>query len=165
MKHHNHKLSYPNLEKDPDKVRYYIVVGGNRIARGFTLEGLTTSYFVRESSTQDTLYQMGRWFGYRIGYEDTIQIFMPQNQIAWYKDIAYLELELRDDLAQMNENEMTPSMWEIKMVNSKSFESLNKKITLCNANRLHNTQRKKLSFGGTSQMTKRFKRLNSIHQS
>ncbi|MCX6297169.1 MAG: hypothetical protein NTX97_14145, partial [Bacteroidetes bacterium] len=52
LKHHNHKLIYPNLERDPEDVRIFIVVGGNRISRGFTLEGLTTSYFVRESGTQ-----------------------------------------------------------------------------------------------------------------
>jgi hypothetical protein len=55
-------------------------------------------------------------------------------------------------------------MWEIKMVNSKSFESLNKKLKLCDENKLRNTQRKKLSFGGTNQKTKHFKRNNKIHE-
>jgi hypothetical protein len=165
LKHFNHKLTYPNLERDPEETRVFIVVGGNRISRGFTLEGLSTSYFVRESGTQDTLYQMGRWFGFRIGYEDTIMICLPNDQIAWYRDILNLELELRDDLAQMNEREMTPSMWEIKMVNSKSFESLNKKLKLCDENKLRNTKKKKLSFGGTNQMTKHFKRSNLIQES
>lgn len=45
--------------------RYYILVGGNRLSRGITLEGLTTSYFVRVSKMYDSLMQMGRWFGYR----------------------------------------------------------------------------------------------------
>jgi len=165
LKHFNHKLIYPNLERDPNETRVFIVVGGNRISRGFTLEGLSTSYFVRESGTQDTLYQMGRWFGFRIGYEDTIKIYLPNNQVAWYRDILNLELELREDLAQMNDREMTPSMWEIKMVNSKSFESLNKKLKLCDTNKLQNTQRKKLSFGGTNQMTKHFVRDNRIQES
>ena len=105
---------------------------------------------------------MGRWFGFRIGYEDTIMICMPNDQIAWYRDILNLELELRDDLAQMNEREMTPSMWEIKMVNSKSFESLNKKLKLTDENRLRNTQKKKLSFGGTNQMTKFVESIASV---
>jgi hypothetical protein len=162
LKHHSHKLIYPNLERDPDETRIFIVVGGNRISRGFTLEGLTTSYFVRESGTQDTLYQMGRWFGFRIGYEDTVMIYLPNEQKAWYKDILNLELELRDDLAQMNDREMTPSMWEIKMAHSKSFESLNKKLKLCDENKLRNTQMRKLSFGGTNQMTKHFRRDNGL---
>lgn len=164
LKHHSHKLLYPNLERHPQDSRIYIVVGGNRISRGFTLEGLTTSYFVRESGTQDTLYQMGRWFGFRIGYEDTIMIYLPKDQIAWFRDILNLELELRDDLAQMNKREMTPSMWEIKMVNSKSFEALNKKLKICDENKLRNTRKKKLSFGGTNQFTKHFKRDNQIQE-
>jgi hypothetical protein len=165
LKHFNPQLIYPNLERDPKETRCFVVVGGNRISRGFTLEGLSTSYFARESRTQDTLYQMGRWFGFRVGYEDTVQIYLPKDQIAWYKDILNLELELRDDLAQMNDREMTPSMWEIKMANSKSFESLNKKLKLCDENKLRNTKKKKLSFGGTNQMTKHFKRDNIIHES
>jgi hypothetical protein len=158
LKHKNHKLNYPNLEKEPDKPQTYIVVGGNRIARGFTLEGLTTSYFAREAGSQDTLYQMGRWFGYRIGYEDTIQIFMAKDQLNWFNDILSLELDLRNDLAQMNENEMTPSIWEIKMVNTSSFEDLNRKLRICDPARLRNTQSKLLSFGGTNQQTKLIKR-------
>ena len=161
LKHVNHKLIYPNLDRNPDQTRIFIVVGGNRISRGFTLEGLSTSYFVRESGTQDTLYQMGRWFGFRIGYEDTVMIYLPKEQIAWYRDISSLEIELRDDLAQMNDREMTPSLWEIKMANSKSLESLNKKLKLCDMNKLHNTKKKKLSFGGTNQMTKHFRRNNA----
>ncbi len=162
LKHFNHKLTYPNLERDPNETKVYIVVGGNRISRGFTLEGLSTSYFGRESGTQDTLYQMGRWFGFRIGYEDTVRIYLPNDQIVWFRDILNLELELRDDLAQMNDREMTPSMWEIKMVNSQSFESLNKKLKLCDENKLRNTRKKKLSFGGTNQMTKHFRRDNEL---
>jgi hypothetical protein len=64
----------------------------------------------------------------------------------------------------MNKWEMTPSMWEIKMVNSKSFEALNKKLKICYENKLRNTRKKKLSFGGTNQFTKHFKRNNKIHE-
>lgn len=164
LKHNYHKLNYPNLEEEPEKTRIYIVVGGNRISRGFTLEGLSTSYFAREVGSQDTLYQMGRWFGYRIGYEDTILIFMAKEQLSWFKGILHLELDLRNDLAQMNENEMTPSMWEIKMVHSTSFEDLNRQLKLCDVNRLRNTRKKKLSFGGTNQTTKKLKRDNVLQK-
>ncbi|MCA9883581.1 MAG: Z1 domain-containing protein, partial [Anaerolineae bacterium] len=47
-----------------------IVIGGNALSRGLTLEGLTVSYFIRTASAYDTLLQMGRWFGYRKGYAD-----------------------------------------------------------------------------------------------
>jgi hypothetical protein len=54
----------------------YIVIGGNTLARGLTLEGLICSYFMRTSSAYDSLLQMGRWFGYRVGYEDLQRIWM-----------------------------------------------------------------------------------------
>lgn len=165
LKHKNHKLNYPNLDNEPDKAQTYIVVGGNRISRGFTLEGLSTSYFAREAGNQDTLYQMGRWFGYRIGYEDTIQIFMANDQLVWFNDIVTLELDLRTDLSQMNENEMTPKMWEIKMVNTSSFEDLNRRLKICDPARLRNTQTQTLSFGGTNQSTKLIKRNNAVQAS
>ena len=40
-----------------------IAIGGDKLARGLTLEGLTVSYFLRASRMYDTLMQMGRWFG------------------------------------------------------------------------------------------------------
>ena len=67
------------------KFTNYIVIGGNRLSRGLTLEGLIVSYFIRSSTRQDSLYQMGRWFGYRIGYEDLVRIMMPNDHILWYK--------------------------------------------------------------------------------
>jgi hypothetical protein len=57
-----------------------ILVGGNTLSRGYTIEGLTISYYRRVSNTADTLMQMGRWFGFRPGYRDLAHIghgFLP----------------------------------------------------------------------------------------
>ena len=54
-----------------------IAVGGYSLSRGLTLEGLMVSYFLRNSMMYDTLMQMGRWFGYRPGYEDLCRVWMP----------------------------------------------------------------------------------------
>ena len=40
-----------------------IAVGGDKLSRGLTLEGLTVSYYTRPARNYDTLLQMGRWFG------------------------------------------------------------------------------------------------------
>ena len=56
-----------------------IAVGGGTLSRGLTLEGLLVSYFTRTSNTYDTLLQMGRWFGYRPGYEDLPRIWMTRD--------------------------------------------------------------------------------------
>ena len=53
-----------------------VLIGGTKLSRGFTLEGLTVSYFKRRTSQADTLMQMGRWFGYRHGYSDLVRLYM-----------------------------------------------------------------------------------------
>ncbi len=55
-----------------------IVVGGNKLSRGFTVEGLTTTWFMRTPTATDTMTQMARWYGFRQGYEDLIRLFLPQ---------------------------------------------------------------------------------------
>lgn len=75
-----------------------IVVGGNRLSRGVTLENLLVSYFLRESPVLDTLLQMGRWFGHRRSYVDLTRIYTTENLIEWFQEVAAAEEELRDDI-------------------------------------------------------------------
>ena len=77
LEHKYHVLNYSEKKADNqkgNKYTNYVVIGGNRLSRGLTLEGLIVSYFIRSSTRQDSLYQMGRWFGYRSGYEDLVGI-------------------------------------------------------------------------------------------
>lgn len=86
-----------------------IVVGGTSLSRGFTLEGLSISYFLRNTVFYDTLMQMGRWFGYRIGYEDLCKIFLPETSIDHFGHIIDATNDLMDDLKRMAVEKMTPS--------------------------------------------------------
>jgi hypothetical protein len=70
-----------------------IVIGGNTLSRGITLEGLTVSYFVREAGAFDTLLQMGRWFGYRKDYEDMPRVWMTAQMMMDFFDLATIEFE------------------------------------------------------------------------
>ncbi len=56
-----------------------ILVGGAKLSRGFTVEGLTVSYYTRRTTAADTLMQMGRWFGYRAGYKDLVRLYIGRN--------------------------------------------------------------------------------------
>ncbi len=75
-----------------------ILVGGNRLSRGLTLEGLVVSYFVRESPYFDTLLQMGRWFGFRRDYVDLTRLWTTGTLEAWFRDLARTEEELRREI-------------------------------------------------------------------
>jgi len=85
-----------------------IAVGGFSLSRGLTLEGLTVSYFLRNSMMYDTLMQMGRWFGYRGGYEGLCRIWMPPQAIGWYAHIAEATEELHEELRRMQRDRATP---------------------------------------------------------
>jgi hypothetical protein len=86
----------------------FIVVGGNILSRGLTLEGLVTSFFVRTSSAYDTLLQMGRWFGYRRGYGDLPRIWMTDELKGYFFDLATVESEIRQDIRRYEQDQATP---------------------------------------------------------
>jgi Z1 domain len=95
-----------DYEREPDLKA--IAVGGNRLSRGLTLEGLLVSYFVRRSVMYDTLMQMGRWFGFRGGYEDLTRIYTTAELAGWFSDLAFVEHRLREDLRVYEEQGLTP---------------------------------------------------------
>ncbi|WP_028517442.1 Z1 domain-containing protein [Ruminococcus flavefaciens] len=92
-----------------------IAVGGLSLSRGLTLEGLMVSYFHRNTQMYDTLMQMGRWFGYRSGYEDLFRIWMPDDAIGWYAHITQAANELREEISRMNRLGATPKEFGLKV--------------------------------------------------
>ena len=97
--------------------RSIIAVGGISLSRGVTLEGLSISYFLRNSMAYDTLMQMGRWFGYRTGYEDLCRIYMTSESKGYYKHITEVTEELRQELKNMSNLKMTPRDFGLKVRN------------------------------------------------
>lgn len=88
--------------------RNIIAIGGLSLSRGLTLEGLTVSYFLRNSIMYDTLMQMGRWFGYRTDFENICRIYMSEEASSWYAHISRVTEELRDEFKRMKQARMTP---------------------------------------------------------
>jgi hypothetical protein len=105
-------LDYESYEENG---RHVIAIGGFSLSRGLTLEGLTISYFLRNSVMYDTLMQMGRWFGFRLGYEDVCRVWMSPDAAGWYEHIAEAIEELRDELRDMESAGMTPEDFGLKV--------------------------------------------------
>ena len=101
--------------QDEENVEPYIVIGGNTLARGLTLEGLICSYFMRTSTAYDSLLQMGRWFGYRVGYEDLQRIWMQDDLIAHFRHMALVEEEIRQQLERLAAEGLDPSQVPIRI--------------------------------------------------
>ena len=105
-------LAYTEYETEGLSV---IAVGGYSLSRGLTLEGLMISYFLRNSRMYDTLMQMGRWFGYRQGYDDLCRIWMTEESENWYIHISESIEELRDELRVMETAGATPEQFGLKV--------------------------------------------------
>lgn len=88
-----------------------IAIGGLSLSRGLTIEGLTVSYMYRNTAMYDTLMQMGRWFGYRPGYEDLCRVHLSPASIDWYAHIAQASDELRQQIVRMRRDGLSPKQF------------------------------------------------------
>lgn len=104
-----HQSASVPLQYRNDESTNVIVIGGTSLSRGFTLEGLSVSYFLRNTIFYDTLMQMGRWFGYREGYEDICRIYMSESMAINFAHIIEATEDLIDNFKRMSEAKMTPN--------------------------------------------------------
>lgn len=102
-----------------DRVDYQnrpvIKVGGNVLSRGITLEGLQVSYFTRRAGAADTLLQMGRWFGYRTGYDDLVRVWIDEDVVELFDYAREISDELRASVGEMKRLELTPMDFGLKV--------------------------------------------------
>lgn len=103
------------LEYEEKPGRQLIAVGGNRLSRGLTLEGLTIAYFLRTTTMADTLLQMARWYGFRAGYEDLIRIWTTEGIAQWFVELALVEESLRDSIVALNVAGRRPDEMALKI--------------------------------------------------
>jgi hypothetical protein len=110
--------------RSQDALEYYdnrkkglsvIAIGGDKLSRGLTLEGLSVSYYLRATKMYDTLMQMGRWFGYRPGYEDLCRLYTTTTLRDWYREITAASEELRADFDDMVEKKGSPEDYGLRV--------------------------------------------------
>ena len=137
--------------KSDDALSYYenqnsgvsvIAIGGAKLSRGLTLEGLSVSYFQRTTKMYDTLMQMGRWFGYRNGYVDLCRLYTTSELIGWYRDIAEATEELYYQFEEMRLINASPKEFGLKVAKSPENLLITAKVKMRNATTL------KLSYEG-----------------
>jgi hypothetical protein len=118
-----------------------IAIGGDKLSRGLTLEGLTVSYFLRASKMYDSLMQMGRWFGYRPGYVDLCRLYLTPELELWFRHVANAAEELRGRLDHMAMIGSTPESYGLRI---QSHE-----IMLVTAqNKMQHSEEYQVSFAG-----------------
>lgn len=112
-------LEYHNIEEINYNIHdngfSVIAVGGNKLARGITLEGLSVSYYLRTTRMYDSLMQMGRWFGYRPGYVDLCRLYTTEQLVNWYRHVTMATEEMRADFDEMSVNGLKPKDYQLKV--------------------------------------------------
>ena len=110
-------LDYDDFFRSNNYGLHTIVIGGDKLSRGITLNGLSISYFLRSAKMPmyDTLMQMGRWFGYRMGYEDLCRLYTTEDVIKWFFHISVATEELRNTFRIMAQQNATPLEFGLKV--------------------------------------------------
>jgi len=114
------RLAYPEptSKNYPEVAPAFIVVGGNTLSRGLTIEGLVSTFFLRSTCQADTLMQMGRWFGYRRNYELFQRIWMTDDTKRKFLFLTRIEWELRADLKRFEALNADPLEFGPRVKNS-----------------------------------------------
>jgi len=137
------RIIYPESYEEFSKAPAFLVIGGQTLSRGLTFEGLICSYFPREVRQADTLMQMGRWFGYRRGYELLPRIWMSEVTHTNFNYLSELDQELRDEIREMAILGKRPSEFGPRVKNSP------KKFRITALNRMQSASFTDMDFTGT----------------
>jgi hypothetical protein len=135
----NHELKYS--KNNPRKI---IAIGGNRLSRGFTIEGLTINYFVRSTNYSDTLLQMGRWFGYRPGYLDCCKIFTTQDSEEKFDSTTKCIEELEGEFRTMEDLGKSPNNFILKVRKHSGVLKITRQSILKNATAVRGSYQNRL---------------------
>ncbi|MRX53001.1 endonuclease [Bacillus idriensis] len=128
---------------------HVIAVGGDKLSRGLTLEGLSITYYFRNTLMYDTLMQMGRWFGYRKGYMDLCRIYTSDEIASNFEHLAIAMIELRKEFDRLAKQGKTPAEYAVKML-AHPF------MTLTSPLKMRNAELSTYIYGGTLQQTRLF---------
>lgn len=138
-----------------------IAVGGNRLARGITLEGLSVSYYLRATRLYDSLMQMGRWFGYRPGYVDLCRLFTTEQLINWYQHITLATEEMKTDFDKMATQNMRPIDYQLKVRTHPEMVSINR-LSITGAGKMKDHEVIKVGYSGMTMQTFIFEKNQKI---
>ncbi len=143
------RLAYPTSENMPSPAPAFIVIGGATLSRGLTIEGLISTFFLRSVSQADTLMQMGRWFGYRRGYELLPRLWITSKTNDQFKFLSALDQELRDEIHEMETLGKNPDQYGPRVKNTPKASF----IRITAKNRMQSAKPTDMDFSGSFNQT------------
>lgn len=133
-----------------------IAVGGNKLARGITLEGLSVSYYLRTTRMYDSLMQMGRWFGYRPGYVDLCRLFTTEDLVGWYRHVTMATEEMRADFDELAAKKLQPVHFQLKVRTHPGM------LLITAVTKMRDHERIQVSFSGKTIQTYSFEKSQQV---
>jgi len=146
--------SSDNIPEDPtnkSQPKMFVVVGGQKLARGLTLPGLTISYFQRTTTMYDTLMQMGRWFGYREGYVDLCRLYASEQMHTNFWAIGAATEDLRSQFRDMKYANKTPKDYGLHI-------QCHKGLQITSAMKMRHSHEKNIGYSNAILRTMRYYR-------
>lgn len=92
----------------------WILVGGQAMDRGFTVEGLTVTYMPRGIGVgnADTVQQRARFFGYKRRYLGYCRVYLEQGTVTAFQNYVEHEEDIRGQLREFQENGRPLNEWK-----------------------------------------------------
>lgn len=148
------RVVYPNSVqlRMMAKAPVFIVMGGNTLSRGLTIDGLVCTYFARSSNQADTLMQMARWFGYKSGYELLQRVWMPAVVQKKFELMEEIDEKLKNEFEEFMEKGRSPSQFGPRIMSSAKIA----RFLLSSKNKTQNMEECELDFSGDSYETTDF---------
>lgn len=114
------RVVYPTEEQlvEMEKAPVFLIIGGNTLSRGLTIDGLVCTYFARNVNQADTLMQMARWFGYRKGYELLQRIWMSLPVQDKFKSLAKIDMDMKREIELFMERGISPAQFGPRIRNT-----------------------------------------------
>ena len=102
-------------ELDWARSPYNILIGGNKLDRGFTVKNLTVTYMTRSTTKgqADTIEQRARCYGYKRPYLDYCRVFAPPSVIDSFTSLVHTEADLRSSLLSWVESGRPLGEWSL----------------------------------------------------
>ena len=108
----------------------HILVGGENLGRGFTVNGLTTTYMPRGrgGGVADTIQQRGRFFGYKRDYLGLCRVYLDADVRRDYENYIDHEFYLMEELRELTLSASTMSEWRRRMLLAQSLRPTRRSV-------------------------------------
>lgn len=118
LKEVNRRQNGPPVIIDWNQRYSWILVGGQSMDRGFTIEGLTITYMPRGlgGGNADTMQQRARFFGYKANYLGYCRVFLERDAKQGFEDYVEHEEFMRNDMIAIRDNRQPLNTWPRRFV-------------------------------------------------